>query len=82
MKAVVAAFKQEKALVGAFSVITNIRMDLFEALAGVGLLTYNPAHVQTKSAAQGLDVKIIVIGDQVDKDCVPFTDLVRSQLAV
>ena len=32
MKAVVAAFKQEKALVGAFSVITNLRMDFFEAL--------------------------------------------------
>ena len=32
MKAVVAAFNQEKALVGAFSVITNFRMDLFEAL--------------------------------------------------
>ena len=33
VKAVVAAFKQEKALVGAFSVITNLRMDLFEPLA-------------------------------------------------
>ena len=33
MKALVAAFKQEKALVGAFSVITNLRMELFEALA-------------------------------------------------
>ena len=32
MKAVVAAFNQEKALVGAFSVITNLRMDIFEAL--------------------------------------------------
>ena len=32
VKAVVAAFNQEKALVGAFSVITNIRMELFEAL--------------------------------------------------
>ena len=32
MKAVVAAFNQEKALVGAFSVITKLRMDLFEAL--------------------------------------------------
>ena len=31
-KAVVAAFNQEKALVGAFSVITNLRMELFEAL--------------------------------------------------
>ena len=28
MKAVVAAFNKEKALVGAFSVITNLRMDL------------------------------------------------------
>ena len=32
MKAVVAAFNQEKALVGAFSVITNLRMELLEAL--------------------------------------------------
>ena len=32
VKAVVAAFNQEKALVGAFSVITNLRTDLFEAL--------------------------------------------------
>ena len=32
MKAVVAAFKQEKALVGAFSVITNLWMELLEAL--------------------------------------------------
>ena len=31
VKAVVGAFNQEKAL-GAFSVITNLRMDLFEAL--------------------------------------------------
>ena len=33
MKAVVAAFNQEKALVGAFYVITNLRMELFQALA-------------------------------------------------
>ena len=32
MKAVVAAFNQEKTLVGAFSVITNFRMELFGAL--------------------------------------------------
>ena len=32
VKAVVAAFNQEKALLGAFSVITNLRMELFEAL--------------------------------------------------
>ena len=34
MKAVVAAFNQEKALVGAFSVVTNLRMELFQALQG------------------------------------------------
>ena len=32
MKAVVAAFNQEKALVGAFSVLTSLRMELFQAL--------------------------------------------------
>ena len=35
MKAVVAAFNQEKALVGAFSVITNLQMELFEALVTI-----------------------------------------------
>ena len=33
MKAVVAAFNQEKALVGAFSVSTNLRMEHFEAIS-------------------------------------------------
>ena len=37
MKAVVAAFNQEKALVGAFSVITNLRMERFEALVDIYL---------------------------------------------
>ena len=32
MRAVVAAFNQEKALVGAFSVLTNLRMEFFQAL--------------------------------------------------
>ena len=36
MKAVVAAFNQEKALVGAFSVITNLRMELFEPVISPG----------------------------------------------
>ena len=39
VKAVVAAFNQEKALVGAFSVITNLRMDLFEALVTLHVTT-------------------------------------------
>ena len=37
MKAVVAAFNQKKALVGAFSVIKNLRSELFEALVTVHL---------------------------------------------
>ena len=37
MKAVVAAFNQEKALVGAFSVITNLQMELFGALVDMCL---------------------------------------------
>ena len=41
MKAVVAAFNQEKALVGAFSVITNLRMELFQALMGTLLLAHH-----------------------------------------
>ena len=36
VKAVVAALNLEKALVGAFSVITNLRMELFEALFATG----------------------------------------------
>ena len=49
MKAVVAAFNQEKAQVEDFSVITNLRMDLFEALAASLLpLHHSPAEdVQT-----------------------------------
>ena len=38
MKAVVAAFNQEKALVGAFSVITNLRMELFQALVSMSTI--------------------------------------------
>ena len=39
MKAVVAAFNQEKALVGAFSLITNLRMELFQALVQCAVCT-------------------------------------------
>ena len=47
MKVVVAASNQEKALVGAFSVITNLRMDLFEALVGTC-----PRHLTRDTAGQ------------------------------
>ena len=40
---VVAAFNQEKALVGAFSGITNLRMELFEALVFRDLIALTPS---------------------------------------
>ena len=49
MKAVVAAFNQEKALVGAFSVLTNLWMELFQALT-VRVRVYR---VLSLSAAEG-----------------------------
>ena len=52
MKAVVAAFNQEKALVGAFSVITNLRMELFQALVLWVCGTHDPEH----DAADGMDI--------------------------
>ena len=52
MKAVVAVFNQEKALVGAFSVITNLRMELFEAQLGAVMLLA-PDHLVTTRAGDG-----------------------------
>ena len=59
MKAVVAAFNKEKALVGAFSVITNLRMELFEALPGELLVTVadqTVRHVGTLRVTEIADV--------------------------
>ena len=51
MKAVVAAFNQEKALVEAFSVITNLRMQLFEALVTTShSLTSDVSHLALTAA--------------------------------
>ena len=54
MKAVVAAFNQKKALVGAFSVITNLRMDLFEALVSTHqLVVVSHEALEVDKAADG-----------------------------
>ena len=53
MKAVVTAFNQEKALVGAFSVITNLRMDLFEALEETQHKTKQIYHLLSPARAHG-----------------------------
>ena len=57
MKAVVAAFNWEKALVGVFFVITNLRMDLFEALDEI--LVGAEAGVVTSLTAAGGDTATI-----------------------
>ena len=64
LKAVVAAFNQEKALVWAFSVITNLRMELFEALqqtahvhiqqmGEAGLLSLRHCRIEMPSSDEG-----------------------------
>ena len=62
MNAVVAAFNQEKALVGAFSVITNLRMELFQAVGGRGMM-YGAIH-PTLSRETGL-VTMIIMAHQI-----------------
>ena len=61
MKAVVAAFNQEKALVGAFSVITNLQLELFEALIHTTLHLYPRHHVP--GTGNGIDGKCTSIED-------------------
>ena len=52
MKAVVAAFNQEKALVGAFSVITNLRMELQPAPA--------PAHLSIECLRDAAESSLVL----------------------
>ena len=65
MKAVVAAFNQEKALAGAFSVITNLRMDLFEAVVvtAVPRVVIIPSYV---SGRRGGEVWLSVLWSRAD----------------
>ena len=68
MKAVVAAFNQEKALVGAFSVITDLRMELFEALLQSAKcclpkgVSPEPAQWSGGSAAQSAAIQLLDAG--------------------
>ena len=41
-------------------------------------LTSHLPRVQTKSAAEGLDVQLIVIGDTEDADCAHYEQLLRN----
>ena len=53
MKAVVAAFNLEKALVGAVSVITNLWIDLFEALSEHAVIPWSWPHHAMHHAPAG-----------------------------
>ena len=84
MKAVVAAFNQEKALVEAFSVITNLRMELFEAL----ILSLLVAIAIKCARSHYLTVKNFMVGAKTcyeiirreggGKDSVRFINISRS----
>ena len=63
MKAVVAAFNQEKALVGAFSVITNLRMELFEAL----LYTWQHLQQRVEAADAVAELLLLLLGQRGDE---------------
>ena len=56
MKALVGAFNQEKALVGAFSVITNLRMELFQALISIHWVTLRTSSALLPPAAALADL--------------------------
>ena len=74
MKAVVAAFNQEKALVGAFSVITNLRMEIFEALIA--------GHLSDEGEERGGEVdRAVVINGLVHADQLLEGESVRALAA-
>ena len=73
MKAVVAAFNQEKALVGAFSVITNLWMELFQALVRSvwllsGLHNQHSMVFSSKGFNQGQEQHQLCLMNNVDTD--------------
>ena len=67
MKAVVAAFNQEKALVGSFSVITNLRMDIFEALVHVDF--HNIHYLQLPLKLISRDIQILIFISELHDNC-------------
>ena len=77
MKAVVAAFNQEKALVGAFSVITNLRTELFEALEDIATGDWkvcNLTNLHDPSCVQRLGSSYLNNGHLASGMCVAEVD--------
>ena len=71
MKAVVATFNQEKALVGAFSVITNLRKELFQALmlAVIRLIRHHLHHLQPLIESLAWTTKIYSLIQTAEEVC-------------
>ena len=76
MKAVVAAFNQEKALVGAFSVITNLRMELFEAPVQTNVTVMT----DTGPNPQSLEIRLNIGYFKTAPGIVKLVELVRFRL--
>ena len=81
MKAVVAAFNQEKALVGAFSVITNLRMELFQALTATHLLnSFNSLSDEQDNGASSVAAVGRLINIFKQRGCLPMAGTSRVRV--
>ena len=83
MKAVVAAFNQEKALVGAFSVITNLRMELFQALATTAthlLNSFNSLSDEQDNGASSVAAVGRLINIFKQRGCLPMAGTSRVRV--
>ena len=92
MKAIVAAFNQEKALVGAFSVITNLRMQLFEALISTDQLdvvaegagVVHPVALAPHHLQKMVEWRLVIVEDKhilsgIDKLLVTYKDFMQTR---
>ena len=76
MKAVVAAFNQEKARVGAFSVITKLWMELFDALVQTNVTVMT----DTGPNPQSLEIRLNIGYFKTAPGIVKLVELVRFRL--
>ena len=86
MKAVVDAFNQEKALVGAFSVLTNLRMELFQALLSIvhplDQSETSTSWTNDSSPGQEAPHRLDVVGEEDPAEAAPQLQLGRGAAAL